>query len=173
MVFEAFDVPLIDKQGEEPKRYDYFEETFLSMCQLKRENGVWWLGTDEVEIEREEVNQEAEILGEHIEKEVEADESGSGEKFFYAEDEVQESAEVSEDIPDVPAPTPVQQREKETIGVDPSAPTGSIPYFVMIQLQADFERARANRIQTDLEKAQAENTRLLALLQQAQSQPKP
>ncbi|GAB2285624.1 hypothetical protein Dimus_020066 [Dionaea muscipula] len=45
MVFEAFDVPLIDKQGEEPKRYDYFEETFLTMCQLKRENGVWWLGT--------------------------------------------------------------------------------------------------------------------------------
>ncbi|GAB2270795.1 hypothetical protein Dimus_005662, partial [Dionaea muscipula] len=47
MVFEAFDVPLIDKQGEEPKRYDYFKETFLSMCQLKRENGVWWLGSGE------------------------------------------------------------------------------------------------------------------------------
>ncbi|GAB2297568.1 hypothetical protein Dimus_031663 [Dionaea muscipula] len=47
MVFEAFDVPLIDKQGEEPKRYDYFEETFLIMCELKRENGVWWLGSGE------------------------------------------------------------------------------------------------------------------------------
>ncbi|GAB2280662.1 hypothetical protein Dimus_015290, partial [Dionaea muscipula] len=32
MIFKAFDVPLVDKQGEEPKRYDYFEETFLTMC---------------------------------------------------------------------------------------------------------------------------------------------
>ncbi|GAB2278903.1 hypothetical protein Dimus_013577, partial [Dionaea muscipula] len=47
MVFEAYNVPLDDKQGEELKRYDYFEETFLSMCQLKRENGVWWLGIGE------------------------------------------------------------------------------------------------------------------------------
>ncbi|GAB2281590.1 hypothetical protein Dimus_016169 [Dionaea muscipula] len=69
MVFEAFDVPLIDKQGEEPKRYDYFEETFLTMCQLKRENGVWWLGSGEhrrrddeeaAPAENEEVNEEAE-----------------------------------------------------------------------------------------------------------------
>ncbi|GAB2290381.1 hypothetical protein Dimus_024660 [Dionaea muscipula] len=41
MVFEAFKVPLIDKQGVEPKRYDFFEKTFLNMCQLKREQGVW------------------------------------------------------------------------------------------------------------------------------------
>ncbi|GAB2287898.1 hypothetical protein Dimus_022253 [Dionaea muscipula] len=40
----AYHVPLDDKQGEEPKSYDYFEETFLTMCQLKREQGVWWLG---------------------------------------------------------------------------------------------------------------------------------
>ncbi|GAB2292675.1 hypothetical protein Dimus_026912 [Dionaea muscipula] len=31
MVFEKFGVPLVDKKGEEPKRYDYFEETFLTM----------------------------------------------------------------------------------------------------------------------------------------------
>ncbi|GAB2268860.1 hypothetical protein Dimus_003803 [Dionaea muscipula] len=41
------------------------------------------------------------------------------------------------------------------------------------KFQAEFERARANRFQADLEKAQAENARLLALLQQAQSKPKP
>ncbi|GAB2271197.1 hypothetical protein Dimus_006041 [Dionaea muscipula] len=35
---------------------------------------------------------------------------------------------------------------------------------VMNKLQADFERERANRIQADLEKAQAENAKLLALL---------
>ncbi|GAB2290667.1 hypothetical protein Dimus_024942 [Dionaea muscipula] len=31
MVFEEFGVPLVDKKGEEPKRADYFEETFLNM----------------------------------------------------------------------------------------------------------------------------------------------
>ncbi|GAB2275543.1 hypothetical protein Dimus_010300, partial [Dionaea muscipula] len=46
-IFEAFHVPLNYKKGEDPKRYDYFEETFLTMSQLKRENGVWWLGSGE------------------------------------------------------------------------------------------------------------------------------
>ncbi|GAB2292326.1 hypothetical protein Dimus_026573, partial [Dionaea muscipula] len=148
----------LPRQGEEPKRYDFFEETFLTMCQLKRENGVWWLGTsdhrrrdDDVEEvnddapagNEEEQNQEcdweavvdeAALQGEHMEKEVEADESGSGEKFFDVENEVQESAEVSEDVPDVPAPAPVQQKEKAPVGVEPSAPTGSIPDSVFVSL---------------------------------------
>ncbi|GAB2290647.1 hypothetical protein Dimus_024925 [Dionaea muscipula] len=47
MVFEGYNVPLVDKQGEEPKSYDYFEETFLTMCQLRRIDEVWWLGTGE------------------------------------------------------------------------------------------------------------------------------
>ncbi|GAB2278500.1 hypothetical protein Dimus_013179, partial [Dionaea muscipula] len=47
MVFEEFGVPPVDKKGEELKRYDYFEETFLTMCKLIRENGVWWVGTGE------------------------------------------------------------------------------------------------------------------------------
>ncbi|GAB2301569.1 hypothetical protein Dimus_035584 [Dionaea muscipula] len=47
MVFEAFGVPLVDKKGEEPKRYDFFEETFLTMCMLTRENGIWWIGSGE------------------------------------------------------------------------------------------------------------------------------
>ncbi|GAB2265796.1 hypothetical protein Dimus_000831, partial [Dionaea muscipula] len=45
------------------------------------------------EFDWEVVIDEAVLHGEHMEKEVEADESGSGEKFFDAEDEVQESAE--------------------------------------------------------------------------------
>ncbi|GAB2296081.1 hypothetical protein Dimus_030218 [Dionaea muscipula] len=36
MVFEAFGVPLVNKKGEERKRYDYFEETFLTMCKRER-----------------------------------------------------------------------------------------------------------------------------------------
>ncbi|GAB2298282.1 hypothetical protein Dimus_032351 [Dionaea muscipula] len=47
MIFDAFGVPLVDKKGEEPKRYNYFEETFLTMCKLKREDGIWWIGTGE------------------------------------------------------------------------------------------------------------------------------
>ncbi|GAB2273792.1 hypothetical protein Dimus_008569 [Dionaea muscipula] len=42
MVFEAFGVPLVNKKGEEPKRYDYFEETFLTMC--KREEKMEYGG---------------------------------------------------------------------------------------------------------------------------------
>ncbi|GAB2299216.1 hypothetical protein Dimus_033287, partial [Dionaea muscipula] len=72
--------------------------------------------------------------GEHMEKEVEADESGSGEKFFDAEDEVHECAEVSKDVPDVPAPTSVQQKEKAPARVDPSIPTGNIPDSVFMTL---------------------------------------
>ncbi|GAB2283371.1 hypothetical protein Dimus_017885, partial [Dionaea muscipula] len=153
-----------------------------------RENGVWWLGSgenrrrDDEEVgpaENEEENEEeAEAQldfdwEEVVDEATLQGESGSGEKFFDAEDEVPGSEEVSEDVSDMPAPASVQQKEKAPAGVDPSAPTGNILDYVMSKLQADFERARANRIQADLEKAQAENARLLSLLQQAQSQPKP
>ncbi|GAB2302684.1 hypothetical protein Dimus_036681 [Dionaea muscipula] len=97
-------------------------ETFLTMCQLKRENGIWWLGTgehrrrddeidaqaaneeeavvDEVELQEEEVHDEAETQGE----------SGSAEKFYDAEDEVQEPADVIVQDPTAPATLqPLQQ----------------------------------------------------------------
>ncbi|GAB2290697.1 hypothetical protein Dimus_024972 [Dionaea muscipula] len=32
LIFEAFGVPLVIKKGEEPKKYDFFEDTFLTMC---------------------------------------------------------------------------------------------------------------------------------------------
>ncbi|GAB2265967.1 hypothetical protein Dimus_000999, partial [Dionaea muscipula] len=47
MVFEAFGVPLVVKKGEEPKKYDFFQDTFLTMCKSTRENGVWWIGSGE------------------------------------------------------------------------------------------------------------------------------
>ncbi|GAB2278692.1 hypothetical protein Dimus_013366 [Dionaea muscipula] len=31
LIFEAFGVPLVIKKGEEPKKYDFFEDTFLTM----------------------------------------------------------------------------------------------------------------------------------------------
>ncbi|GAB2288690.1 hypothetical protein Dimus_023006 [Dionaea muscipula] len=187
MVFEAFGVPLVDKQGEEPKRYHYFEETFLTMCQLKRENGVWWLGSGEnrrredeeaASAENEEVNEEE--AGDQPDFEWEAvvddaafqGESRSDDQFYDAQVEVEEQVAEAPAVPvfrTSPGDLKNQQKERESAGVDPSGPTRSIPDSIMIQLQTDFERARANRIQADLEKAKAENARLLALLQQAQS----
>ncbi|GAB2268996.1 hypothetical protein Dimus_003925 [Dionaea muscipula] len=66
-----------------------------------------------------------------------------------------------------------RQKEQDASGVDPSSPTGRIPKAVMTKLQAEFERKRANRFLADLEKAKAENAKLLALLHQAQSKSNP
>ncbi|GAB2292211.1 hypothetical protein Dimus_026461 [Dionaea muscipula] len=172
--------------GEEPKRYDYFEETFLTMCKLTRENGVWWIGSgenrrrdDDVDAPEEEAEEEEERNQDDFDWETVIDEaavegeSGSGEKFYDAEDKEQGSPEVNEEIPAAVPQSSAQQTEKEASGVDPSCPTGRIPEAVMLKFQAEFERTRANRFQADLEKAQAENARLLALLHQAQSKPKP
>ncbi|GAB2276631.1 hypothetical protein Dimus_011349 [Dionaea muscipula] len=148
MVFEAFGVPLDDKQGEEPKRYDFFEETFLTICQLTRENGVWWL----------------------VDKATDQGESGSDDKFYDAQVDVEEPVAEAPAVPAFSAsPSDSSNQQKEAAGVDPSGPSSHIPDSVMSKLQANFERARANRIQADLKKAQAENARLLNLLQQAQS----
>ncbi|GAB2275820.1 hypothetical protein Dimus_010569 [Dionaea muscipula] len=128
MIFEEFGVPLVDKKGEEPKRYDYFEETFLTMCKLTRDNGN--------DFDWEAVIDEAADQGE----------LGSGEKFYDVEDEVQESLEVNEEDPAVTAQGSVQPKVTEAAGVDPSAPSSHLSESVMNRLQAEFERARANRI---------------------------
>ncbi|GAB2283179.1 hypothetical protein Dimus_017707 [Dionaea muscipula] len=92
-------------------------------------------------------------------------ESRSGEKFYGAEDEIQEPTAVVEEVPVVISHASAQQKVTEAVGVDPSGPSGHLPESEMLKLQAEFERTRANRFQADLEKAQAENARLLALLQ--------
>ncbi|GAB2299680.1 hypothetical protein Dimus_033737 [Dionaea muscipula] len=68
------------------------------------------------------------------------------------------------EVPTVVAQDSAQQKETTPSGVDPSGPSGHLPKVVMNKLQAEFERARANRFEADLEKAQAKNARLLALL---------
>ncbi|GAB2270430.1 hypothetical protein Dimus_005331 [Dionaea muscipula] len=55
LVFEAFGVPLVIKKGEEPKKYDFFEDTFLTMCRPTREDGIWWIGSGENRRRDEEV----------------------------------------------------------------------------------------------------------------------
>ncbi|GAB2294425.1 hypothetical protein Dimus_028633 [Dionaea muscipula] len=178
--FLEFGVLLVDKKGEEPKRYDYFEESFLTMYKLTRENEVWWIGTgenrrrdDDNEAPAEEVHEEKEAQNAEFDRKVVIDEaadqgeSRSGEKFYDAEDEIQEPTAVIEEVPAVATQASAQQKETTPSGVDPSGPSGHLPESVKNKLQAEFERARADRIQADLEKAQAENSRLLALLQQA------
>ncbi|GAB2288880.1 hypothetical protein Dimus_023187 [Dionaea muscipula] len=191
MVFGEFGVPLVDKKGEEPKRYDYFEETFLTMCKLTRENGVWWIGTEEnrrrddapeEEGPAEDVHEEEEEGQTDFDWEAVIDEaavqgeSGSDDQLFYAQVDVEEQVTETPVAPAFsasPGDSTTQQKEQTPAGVDPSGPSGHLPESVMNRLQAKFERARANRIQADLEKTQAENARLLALLQQAKSKPKP
>ncbi|GAB2282171.1 hypothetical protein Dimus_016723 [Dionaea muscipula] len=82
-------------------------------------------------------------------------ESGSGEKFYDVEDEVQRTPAVNDDIPAVVTQASVQQKEPASSGVDPSCPTGRISEAVMNKMKAEFERGRANRFQADLEKAQS------------------
>ncbi|GAB2298126.1 hypothetical protein Dimus_032199 [Dionaea muscipula] len=188
MVFEEFGVPLVDKKGEEPKRYDYFEEIFLTMCKLTRENGVWWIGTgenrrrdDDNEAPAEEEHEEAEAQNDFdweamIDEAAVQGESGSDDQFFEAQVDVEEPVTEAPAAPAFlasPGDSTNQQKEQTPVGVDPSGPSGRLSESVMLKLQAKFERARANRFQADLEKAQAENVRLLALLQQAQNPPKP
>ncbi|GAB2272853.1 hypothetical protein Dimus_007671 [Dionaea muscipula] len=186
MIFEAFGVPLVNKKGEEPKRYDYFEETFLTMCKLRREDGIWWIGSgenrrrdDDVDAPEEEAEEEDEGNKDDFDWEAVIDEatvegeSGSGERFYDAEDEAQGSPDMPDEIPAADTHGSAQQKEQTTSGVDPSRPTGRIPEAELLKFQAEFERKRANRFHDDLEKAKAENARLLALLHQAQSKPHP
>ncbi|GAB2270431.1 hypothetical protein Dimus_005332 [Dionaea muscipula] len=155
-VFEAYHVPLNDKAGAEPKIYDLFEETFLSLCQLKRENAVWWLeiggikrrdddkapaeNIENVEMNEEEAAQQEGFDWVPVEEEVEIQrESRSDEKFYDAEVEVEESADIVVKVPKVNVLAPafpasqadstnVQKKGNTmTTGVDPSGPSGSLP----------------------------------------------
>ncbi|GAB2269378.1 hypothetical protein Dimus_004297 [Dionaea muscipula] len=134
---------------------------------------------DDVEAPEEEAEEEDEGNKDDFDWEAIIDEakvegeSGSGEKFYDAEDKEQDSPDVNEEIPATSSRSSTRQKRQDTSGVDPSCPTGRIPEAVMTKLQAEFERKRANRFLADLEKAKAENARLLALLHQAQSKPNP
>ncbi|GAB2287962.1 hypothetical protein Dimus_022312 [Dionaea muscipula] len=144
LVFEAFGVPLVIKKGEEPKKYDFFEDTFLTMCKLTREDGVWWIGSGE---------------------------SGSDDQFYDARVEVEEPMMKHKRHQRFRLHLRLSEKIKNTAGVDPSGPTAQKAEFT--KFQAEFERKRANRFHDDLEKAKAENARLLALLHQAQTKPHP
>ncbi|GAB2299171.1 hypothetical protein Dimus_033243, partial [Dionaea muscipula] len=167
---EAFGVPLVIKKGEEPKKYDFFEDTFLTMCKPTREDGIWWIGSGENR-RRDDDEATPEEEAEVIDEATVEGESGSGEKFYDAEEDAQGSPELPNEIPAEATTSSAQQKDKEPSGVDPSGPTGRDAEF--LKFQAEFERKRANRFHDELEKAKAENAKLLALLHQAQTKPHP
>ncbi|GAB2281817.1 hypothetical protein Dimus_016382 [Dionaea muscipula] len=139
LVFEAFGVPLVIKKGEEPKKYDFFEDTFLTMCKSTRENGIWWIGSGENRRRDDDIDVPSRRRGRKrrrkstgfdweamIDEATVEGESGSGEKFYDAEDENQGSPEEQEGIPAAETHGSAQQMEQTTSGVDPSGPTGRI-----------------------------------------------
>ncbi|GAB2278584.1 hypothetical protein Dimus_013262 [Dionaea muscipula] len=150
MIFDAFGVPLVDNKGEEPKRRRDDDDE-----------------APEEEVEEEEKDQTDFDWEAVVDVAVVEGESRSDEKFYNAQVDVEEPVTETPAAPEVVAQASVQQKETTASGVDLSCPTGRIPEAVMNKLPDEFERARANRFQADLEKAQAENARLLAVLQQA------
>ncbi|GAB2298115.1 hypothetical protein Dimus_032187 [Dionaea muscipula] len=80
---------------------------------LTRENGIWWVGTgenkrrdDDEEVPEEEIEEEEENQTDFdwetvVDEAAVEGESGSGEKFYDAEDEVQGSPEVNDEVPAV------------------------------------------------------------------------
>ncbi|GAB2271280.1 hypothetical protein Dimus_006123 [Dionaea muscipula] len=100
-------------------------------------------------------------------------ESGSNDLFFDAQVDVEEPVTETPAAPASLGDSSTQQKEQTLAGVHPSGPSGHILEAMMDKLQAEFDRASAKRFQADLEKAQTENSKLLALIQQAQSKLKP
>ncbi|GAB2286206.1 hypothetical protein Dimus_020630 [Dionaea muscipula] len=171
------------KSGE-LKPFQRFVHFLVMKNVVPRENGVWWIGSgenrrrdEEVEAPEEDAEEEEERNKDDFDWEAVIDEatvegeSGSDDQFYDAQVEVEEPVTETPATPAVPASSSAQQQDKEPSGVDPSGPTGREAEF--LKFQAEFERKRANQFHDDLEKAKAENARLLALLHQAQTKPHP
>ncbi|GAB2284398.1 hypothetical protein Dimus_018852 [Dionaea muscipula] len=184
LVFEAFGVPLVIKKGEEPKKYDFFEDTFLTMCKLTREDGIWWLGsgenrrrdddeaTPEEEAEGDDEGNKDDFDWEAVIDEATVEgESESDDQFYDAQVGEEELMMKHQADQQSQPSSSAQQKDQEPAGVDPSGLTGRDAE--LLKFQADFERKRANRFHDELEKAKAENAKLLALLHKTQTKPHP
>ncbi|GAB2292359.1 hypothetical protein Dimus_026604 [Dionaea muscipula] len=137
-----------------------YMDHLVSRRLLKRENRVWWLGSGENRRRDDEEVAPAEAVNEEEQNEefdweavvyegVDQGESGSDDKFYDAQVDDEEPVAEALAVPAFPASpgdSTNQQKEPEAVGVDPSGPSGHIPDSIMSKLQADFERARANRI---------------------------
>ncbi|GAB2283591.1 hypothetical protein Dimus_018098 [Dionaea muscipula] len=133
-----------------------------SILGIPSNNGICeYIKEKKIEAPTEEVHEEEEVQNDFdweavVDEVAVQGESGSDDQFFDAQVDVEEpvtEASTALAFPASPGDSTNQQKEQTPAGVDPSGPSGHIPESVMIKLQAEFERARANRIQSDLEKA--------------------
>ncbi|GAB2281837.1 hypothetical protein Dimus_016401 [Dionaea muscipula] len=115
LVFEAFGVPLEVVRIEEGMMMRRLQEEGAEGDDEGNKNDFDW----------EAVIDEATVEGE----------SGSGEKFYDAEEDAQGSPELPDEIPADTTPSSVQQKDKGIAGVDPSGPTSR---------EADFLKFRAS-----------------------------
>ncbi|GAB2278195.1 hypothetical protein Dimus_012888 [Dionaea muscipula] len=117
---------------------------------LTRENGIWWIGSgenrrrdDDVDVPEEEAEEEDEGNKDDFDWEAVIDEatvegeSGSGEKFYDAEDKDQGSPEVQEEIPAAAPQSSAQQKER-SLRVDPRA------------LPDEFRKSEPSKFQSSL-----------------------
>ncbi|GAB2268259.1 hypothetical protein Dimus_003235, partial [Dionaea muscipula] len=139
---------------------EFDHQKLASILGIPGNNGICERRDDVMEAPAENVHEE-EVEDQNnfdweavIDEAADEGELGLGEKFYDAEDEIQEPTAVVEEVSAVVAQASAQQKERAPSGVDPSGPSGRIPEVVMNKLQAKLERARANRFQVDLEKAQ-------------------
>ncbi|GAB2297405.1 hypothetical protein Dimus_031510 [Dionaea muscipula] len=162
----------------------FMDLTYMDHLMARRENGIWWIGSgenrrrdDDVDVPEEEAEEEDEGNKDDFDWEAVIDEatvegeSGSGEKFYDAEDKDQGSPDMHEEIPAIATHSSTQQKDRTT-SESTLASYRRIPKS-NFEIPSEFERKRANRFHDDLEKAKAENARLLALLHQAQTKPHP
>ncbi|GAB2276467.1 hypothetical protein Dimus_011191 [Dionaea muscipula] len=123
------------------------------MCQLKREDGIWWLGTsanrrtddiakevnaevenDEAPAENVENVNQGENLEENVEWETQSEEEVATEDVNFVEPEVQVQGEVKEKEPEIDV---YQKGKTKTAGVDPS---GNLPDHVLLYMQAEMDQ---------------------------------
>ncbi|GAB2266480.1 hypothetical protein Dimus_001488 [Dionaea muscipula] len=172
------------KKGEEPKKYDFFEDTFLTMCKLTREDGIWWIGSgenrrrdDDEATPEEEAEGDDEGNKDDFDREAIIDEatvegeSESDDQFYDAQVGEEEPVTETPAAPASPSFIFTQAERSRTHRSRPSGLTGRDAEF--LKFQAEFERKRANRFHDELEKAKAENAKLLALLHKTQTKPHP
>ncbi|GAB2290652.1 hypothetical protein Dimus_024929, partial [Dionaea muscipula] len=177
-------VPLVIKKGEEPKKYDFFEDTFLTMCKLTRENGIWWIGsgenrrrdddeaTPEEEAEGEDEGNRVDFGWEAIIDEATVEgESGSGRSSMMLEEDAQGSPKLLDEIP-ARCYTRFDSTEGQGhSGVDPSGPTSREVDFT--KFRASLNERGLTNFMMNWRRPKRENAKLLALLHQAQTKPHP
>ncbi|GAB2285797.1 hypothetical protein Dimus_020236 [Dionaea muscipula] len=132
LVFEAFGVPSVIKKGEEPKKYDFFEDTFLTMCKSTGENGIWWIGSGENRRIDDDVNaQEEEARRGRRRTTIDFDWEAMIDEAAIVEGNRRSSTKFD------------SEKDKGTAGVDPSGPTGREAEFTK------FERDLKEKGQTN------------------------